>query len=230
MSFLSTQPVIELQQIVKKYRVGDEELAALDGVNLQIYPGDLMAIMGPSGSGKSTLMNIIGLLDRPTTGRYLLHKKDITTLDDRELARIRNQTIGFIFQSFVLLPRLTVLDNVGLPLFYRKCPKQEIDDRAHAMIEKVGLSEFADYKPSHLSGGGQQRVAIARALVGEPIILLADEPTGALDSHTGQKILDLFFELNTEEHVTVVIITHDPHVANQCKRVIQIQDGRIVSE
>lgn len=227
---MSMPKVIELRNITKKYHVGDEELIALDDVSLQINTGEFIAITGASGSGKSTLMNIIGLLDKPSMGHYLLHEKDILSHSETEIARIRNQTIGFVFQSFNLLPRISVLDNVGLPLYYRHYNEEKMNTQAMHMLEKVGLKQFAHFKPEHLSGGQQQRVAIARAMVGKPFILLADEPTGALDSHTGQMIMDLFIELNEMEKITIVIITHDREVANQCKRIIHIRDGRIMSD
>lgn len=222
------QPLIDLQNITKTYHIGEMEQLVLKGINLQVYPGEQMAIMGASGSGKTTLMNIIGMLDNPSTGNYLLNGRDITTIGEDERAKLRNRTIGFVFQMFFLLPRLSILENVGLPLYYRNTSESEMHERSLKMLEKVGLEKFAKYKPNQLSGGQQQRVAIARALVGNPTFIIADEPTGALDTATGQLIMKLFSDLNTEEHVTIIIVTHDPHIAEQCQRMIHIQDGRFI--
>lgn len=220
--------LIEISNITKVYQLGDHELNVLKGINLTIAAGELIAIVGTSGSGKSTLLNILGLLDRPTTGSYHLNDQEVSTLADKELAKLRNQFIGFVFQSFFLLPRLTAVQNVGLPLLYRHTKNAESKQRALAMLEKVGMSNWAQHKPSQLSGGQQQRVAIARALVGNPRIILADEPTGALDSKTGQDVLNLFKVLNEQEKVTIIIVTHDANIAAQCQRVIHIQDGLII--
>lgn len=222
------QAEIEVRDITKKYRTGETETLILKGVSLEIFSGELFYIMGASGSGKTTLMNVLGLLDKPTTGQYLLKGRDTTTLSEDELAAVRNRSIGFVFQQFFLLPRLTLVQNVGLPLIYRHTPEHEIRERSLAMLEKVGLGTHANHRPNQLSGGQQQRVAIARALVGNPIMILADEPTGALDTKTGQLIMGLFKELNEKEHVTVVMVTHDPRIADQCQRGVNIKDGLIV--
>lgn len=219
-------PLIELQQITKSFHTGEVDQLVLKGINLIINPGEQVAVMGHSGSGKTTLMNLIGLLDQPSGGRYLLNGADVTTISEDDRAKLRNQTIGFVFQSFFLLPRLTVAENVGLPLYYRRTPEKEARERSIALLERVGLAQFADRRPNKLSGGQQQRVAIARALVGNPKFILADEPTGALDIVTGQKIMDMFKELN-QEGVTLIIITHDPDISSQCQRTIYINDGLI---
>lgn len=223
------QPLIKLSHITKTYRSGEVTQTVLKGVDLEIFPSEQVAIMGASGSGKSTLMNIIGMLDIPTSGEYILNTKPVSSLTADERADVRNQTIGFVFQSFFLLPRLTILENVGLPLYYRCTPEAEANERALIVLKKVELDNFANRKPNQLSGGQQQRVAIARALVGNPTFILADEPTGALDSATGQMIMNTFIELNRKDHVTIVIITHDPHVAEQCQRVLHIQDGKFIN-
>ncbi len=219
--------LIELHNVTKSYHVGDNEQTVLTGIDFKLATGELMAIMGSSGSGKSTLMHILGLLDRPTSGTYLLNDSDVTRLSEDERADLRNRTIGFVFQSFFLLPRLTLLQNVGLPLHYRHCEHEEMEQRALQMLTKVGLAKHAKHKPNQLSGGQQQRAAIARALIGNPLVILADEPTGSLDSHTGQMVMDLFKELNQQEGVTIIIVTHDHDVAAQCQRTVHIQDGRV---
>lgn len=219
--------LIELTDVEKKYITGEIEQTVLKGINLSINRGELVAIMGSSGSGKTTLMNIIGILDSANTGRYILNNKDVTILTEDERATVRNQEIGFIFQSFFLLPRLTILDNVSLPLYYRGCNESEMKTRSLQILAKVGLEKHVHHRPMQLSGGQQQRAAIARALVGNPTFLLADEPTGALDSKTGQMIMDLFIELNQKEKVTMIIVTHDPHIGEQCQRIIHIHDGKV---
>lgn len=217
--------LIDLQQITKTYQIGYNEFHALKGINFQLLRGEMIAIVGASGSGKSTLMNIMGFLDHCTTGKYFFAKEDVSHLSDNELASIRNQKIGFVFQAFFLLPRLNALQNVMLPLFYREEPKELAEMKAFNMLEKVGMARFAQHKPNELSGGQQQRVAIARALVGDPDVIFADEPTGALDSKTGQEVMDLFLKLNAEEKRTIVIVTHDKEVSRLCKRVITLKDG-----
>ena len=214
-----------LAGVRRTYAIGPVSVEVLRGVDLDVGRGDMLSIMGPSGSGKSTLMNIIGLLDRPTGGSYLLEGREVSTMNDHELSTIRNARIGFVFQSFHLLPRLTAEENVGLPLVYRGMRNREIELRAREVLDKVGMGDRAGHKPSELSGGQQQRVAIARALVGEPAIVLADEPTGALDPRIGEEIMRLFHRLNAEERATVIIITHDPAVARQCARQTRIRDG-----
>jgi len=220
--------LIELNDIVKSYTTGETEQVILKHVNFQLDAGERVAIMGTSGSGKSTLMNILGLLDRPTSGQYLLNGREVATLAESERATLRNETIGFVFQSFFLLPRLTIAQNVSLPLHYRGMTDAQSYPLAMKLLEKVGLAHLSHHRPNQLSGGQQQRVAIARALIGEPKVILADEPTGALDRNTGKMIMDLFIDLNENEHVTTVIVTHDPDIAAQCKRVVHIRDGKIV--
>jgi putative ABC transport system ATP-binding protein len=198
---------------------------ALREANLELKRGELTAIVGTSGSGKSTLMNIIGFLDRPTSGRYWYNENDVSSLSEDALADIRNQEIGFVFQSFFLLPRLTALQNVLLPLFYRGTPDAEAKSMAEAMLSKMGVGHLMHHRPNQLSGGQQQRVAISRALVGDPKVILADEPTGALDSDTGHEVMQLFSDLHRKEGRTIVIITHDKEVSRRCERVMTIKDG-----
>ncbi|MEL6468259.1 MAG: ABC transporter ATP-binding protein [Cyanobacteria bacterium J06623_4] len=220
--------MIEMREITKVYQLGDVAVPVLKGIDLMIDASEYVSIMGASGSGKSTLMNIIGCLDRPTEGRYCLEGRNLTTLNRDELAYIRNQKIGFVFQQFNLLPRSTAVENVMLPMVYAGVPKGERRDRAELALTKVGLSDRMGNRPSQLSGGQQQRVAIARALVNEPALLLADEPTGALDSQTSKEVMALFDELNRQS-ITIVVITHETEVAEQAKRQIRIQDGLVVS-
>jgi putative ABC transport system ATP-binding protein len=221
--------LIVANDLVKHYFMGDETVHALDGVTFAVPRGDYCAIVGPSGSGKSTMMNILGGLDTPTSGKIVIDNADIGTLSDEELAMFRNKTIGFVFQSFNLLPRLTALENVELPMIYGGVLPKERHERASALLERVGLGERLTHRPTQLSGGQQQRVAIARALAGEPALVLADEPTGALDTHTGQEILALFGELN-REGATIVIVTHDHEVAGATRRTIEMRDGKIVAD
>ena len=218
--------LIETQDLWKTYTMGDEEIHALRGVSIQIEKGEYVAIMGPSGSGKSTLMNLIGCLDTPSKGTYLLNGKEVSTMNDNELARIRNEEIGFVFQTFNLLPRATALHNVELPLVYAGVPSKERLERAKMSLEKVELGQRMAHKPNELSGGQRQRVAIARALVNNPSILLADEPTGNLDSKTGVEIMALFARLH-EAGNTIVLVTHEADVAAHAKRQILIRDGQV---
>jgi putative ABC transport system ATP-binding protein len=225
-------PVIQVKDIRKVYGTGEAAVNALDGLDLEIHPGEFVAIMGPSGSGKSTLMNIIGCLDRPTSGKYILNNQDVSKLDKNKLAVIRNQHLGFIFQSFNLLPRLSALDNVIMPMVYQHDhddSKTEQIRRAEDVLRSVGLGDRMHHKPSELSGGQQQRVAIARALVNQPSVILADEPTGNLDSHSSLEILDLLHELHDRE-VTIMMVTHDPNVATHAERIICMLDGKIKSD
>jgi putative ABC transport system ATP-binding protein len=221
--------MIALRNITRRYRMGDEEVMALAGVDLDIARNEYVALVGPSGSGKSTLMNIIGCLDTPTTGSYLLNGRDTAQLGEVELAGVRNREIGFVFQSFHLLPRMTVLQNVMQPLVYRGMPAAERRRRAVESLEKVGLGNRQGHRPNELSGGQRQRVAVARALVGEPSLLLADEPTGNLDSRTSREIMALFDELH-DQGQTVMVVTHEPDIAAHCRRTVRIGDGLVVSD
>jgi len=217
--------MLELKNIHKSYSLGTVEVEILKGVNMRVEQGDMLAVLGSSGCGKSTLMNIIGFLDQPSSGKYSFGRRSAAGLSDNELSRIRNKEIGFVFQQFHLLPKLTALDNVCLPLVYRGVTVQERKERARALLEKVGMAERELHRPGELSGGQQQRVAIARALCGNPSLILADEPTGALDTSTSSEIMNLFLSLNEEEGITVVLITHDPGLAKQCGRSLLMQDG-----
>ena len=220
------EPLIELKDIYKIYHMGDEDVRANDGITLTIYKGEFVAIVGKSGSGKSTLMNIIGALDVPTDGSYYLGGEDVSDMTDDQLAAIRNRMIGFIFQQYNLLPKLNLLENVELPLLYAGVGREERRDRAMASLERVGLKEKWRNMPNQLSGGQQQRVSIARALAGDPSLILADEPTGALDSRTSREVLDFLKQLNAEGN-TIVMITHDNSIAVEAKRVVRIHDGKI---
>lgn len=219
-------PLIELRNIYKIYQMGSKEVRANDGISLNIYRGEFVAIVGKSGSGKSTLMNIIGALDVPTEGEYFLGGEDVSHMSDDQLAEIRNKTIGFIFQQYNLLPKDSLLENVELPLLYVGVPKEERRQRAMQALRRVGLEDKWKNRPKQLSGGQQQRVSIARALAGNPSLILADEPTGALDSRTSREVLDFLKELNQEGN-TIVIITHDSSIALEAKRVVRIKDGKI---
>lgn len=221
--------VIKVRDLNKVYKSGDSELRVLKDITFDIEKGEFVAIIGPSGSGKSTLMNMIGCLDIPTSGEYILDGIDTSSLNDNQLADIRNQKIGFIFQSFNLLPKLDALENCELPLIYRGTPHKERMDRCMEALRLVGLEDRIHHKPSQLSGGQQQRVAIARALAGDPPIILADEPTGALDSKSGKEVLDILIKLN-EKGTTVVLITHDMSIASKAKRIIRIMDGQICKD
>ena len=221
--------MIELQGIVKRYVLGEETVLALAGVDLFIGRNEYVALIGPSGSGKSTLMNIIGCLDSPSSGHYILNGRDTSSLKEDELAAVRNREIGFVFQSFYLLPRQSALQNVMQPLVYRRMPADERRERATEALCKVGLGDRLDHRPNQLSGGQRQRVAVARALVGEPSILLADEPTGNLDSRTSAEIMALFDALHAQGQ-TVVVVTHEPDIAAHCRRTIRVLDGRVVED
>ncbi len=221
--------MITLTGIAKTYQMGDQTVRALAGIDLHIERNEMVAFIGASGSGKSTMMNIVGCLDRPSAGQYILNGRDVATMDSDELALVRNADIGFIFQSFHLLPRASALDNVAQPLIYRGIAPRERRRMAGAALERVGLGGRMHHRPNELSGGQRQRVAIARALVGEPAILLADEPTGNLDSTTSAEILALIEQLHRSGQ-TVVLVTHEPEIAARCQRVVRLQDGRIVSD
>lgn len=221
--------LLRLENVTKVYGSGETAVMALGGINIAIDQGEYCAIMGPSGSGKSTAMNILGCLDRPTTGAYFLAGEDVARLSEQELAKVRNQKIGFVFQQFHLLPQLTALENVMLPMIYGGVKPQERKERAVYALEQVGLGNRLFNRPNQLSGGQQQRVAIARAIVNQPILLLADEPTGALDTRTTKEILNIFRELNSKG-MTVVMVTHEPEVAKQTNRIIWFQDGKVAND
>lgn len=224
---LNSKPLVEFLDIYKIYKMGDTEVRALDGVSFSVYKGEFVAIIGQSGSGKSTCMNIIGCLDVPTEGTYLLNGTDVSNLTDDEQAEIRNKTLGFIFQQYNLLPKLNILDNVKLPLLYKGLREKEQTERAMEALKRVGIDDKCKHKPSQLSGGQQQRASIARALAGSPSVILADEPTGALDSKTSKEVIDFLVELNNQGN-TIILITHDNQIASRAKRVIRIHDGKII--
>lgn len=222
----SAIPVIKVENIRKKYLLGNYELEVLRGITLYINDGDNVAIMGPSGSGKSTLMHIMGCLDVPTSGKVYVKGKDTSHLDENELARIRGKTIGFVFQVFYLLPSLSTIENVALPMVFYGVPQEEREERAKELLKKVGLGHRTTHLPSELSGGERQRVAIARALANNPDVILADEPTGNLDSKSGEEVMRIFKNLNSEGK-TIVVVTHDPNIAKHAKRIIRLKDGMI---
>ena len=222
--------LIDVKQVTKVYRTGNVVLRALRGITLSIGRGEFIALMGPSGSGKSTLLNIIGCLDKPASGKYLLDGAEVSRLDRNQLAAIRNTKIGFVFQNFNLLPRTSAVDNVELPLLYRRGPAIERRRAALAALEMTGLAGYANHPPNQLSGGQQQRVAIARALVNHPEIILADEPTGALDSRTSMEIMAIFQRLNRESGITLLMVTHEPDIAAHARRLIRFRDGRIIDD
>ena len=226
---MTEPPLLEAQHLTRLYRVGGEEVRALDGVSFSVRRGEWVAIMGQSGSGKSTLMNILGCLDTPTSGRYRIRGQDVAGLSDDALADLRNREIGFVFQTFQLLPRSTALANVELPLVYRGVPRRERRARAESALAAVGLQNRTHHQPNELSGGQRQRVAIARALVGDPSLLLADEPTGNLDSATGEEIMRLFGELHRRGH-TLLLVTHEPKLAARCPRAVRLSDGQVVAD
>jgi putative ABC transport system ATP-binding protein len=221
-------PVIIAENITKYYKMGALQVCALGGVSFKIQRGEVVAIMGPSGSGKSTLMNIIGCLDRPTSGTYILDSAEVSNLEDNELAEIRNRKVGFVFQSFNLLPRVSALTNVELPMRYGGMTKGRHESAMNSLVA-VGLEDRVKHKPAELSGGQQQRVAIARALVNNPAILMADEPTGNLDSKSGKEIIDLLLKLNSERGTTVIIVTHDPNIGSRTQRIFRLKDGLLES-
>ena len=218
--------LLEMKDIVKQYRMGDEVSTVLKGISLTVYRGEFVAVLGPSGSGKSTLMNIIGCLDTPTSGEYFLHGQKIADLSESELAHIRSREIGFIFQSFYLLKDQNALENVELPMIYAGASRRKCRERAKEMLKRVGLEDRMTHMPSQLSGGQQQRVASARSIVNTPILLLADEPTGALDQATGKQVMEIFHELN-EEGRTIIMITHDANIAAHARRIVRILDGNL---
>lgn len=222
----AVKPVIDVHNLTKDYYIGEIVVRALRGIDLQIFPGEMVAIMGPSGSGKSTLMNMIGCLDSPTSGDYYLDSLRVSDLHDDELAIVRNQKIGFVFQKYNLLPRIDAIENVALPLRYSE-DTSNMRQRAEEALKSVGLGDRMRHKPNELSGGQQQRVAIARALVNQPAILLADEPTGNLDSQSGKEVMELLIKLNQQQYTTIVLVTHDPTVALHAQRTIQLFDGLI---
>lgn len=226
----SNNNLIQLENLTKVYKIGETQVNALRGVSYDIKEGDLVGIMGPSGSGKSTLMNIIGCLDRPTEGKYILEGQEVSTLDKNMLARIRNKKIGFVFQTFNLLSRTTALENTELPLLYSSTPVKKAKEMAYHVLAEVGLKGRELHRTNQLSGGEQQRVAIARSLINNPSLVLADEPTGNLDSKTGKEIMDIFQKLNQEKKITIILVTHDPDVASITRRRIYLRDGLIIKE
>ena len=222
--------VVSLQDVVRTYIMGDNEVRALRGVSFDITQGEFVSIMGPSGSGKSTCMNMIGCLDRPTSGIVKINGKETAKMSEKELSILRNQTIGFVFQQYHLIPSMNIIENVMLPLKYKKVDRNIRYEKAKAALESVGLAERLHHKPHELSGGQKQRVAIARAMVTEPKILLADEPTGALDTETGKQVMEMFRKINKENNTTIIIVTHDPRIGESTERCIRILDGQIVTD
>ncbi len=225
---MNVDPIIRIERLYKEYVTDAGPVPVLKDVAVTVMPGEFVAIMGPSGSGKSTLMNILGCLDVATSGTYMLNDRDVNSLSRDELAHLRNQVIGFVFQGFNLLPRASLEDNVALPLIYRGTPRTERNARANEMLEKVGLGKYSRSRPNQISGGQQQRVAIARALVNQPKLILADEPTGNLDTHTSQEIMALFTELNQRDGITIVLVTHESDIAACAQRLVRLSDGRVV--
>jgi putative ABC transport system ATP-binding protein len=225
-----SDPLIRLENLTKVYKIGETEVQALRGLSYEVAVGEFLAIMGPSGSGKSTLMNIIGCLDKPTSGKYYLEGEEVSTFDKNKLARIRNRKIGFVFQTFNLLPRTTALENVELPLLYSDGHQRDTSELALRALDVVGLKDRAHHKTNQLSGGEQQRIAIARALLNNPSLILADEPTGNLDTKTSIEIMDIFTRLNEEKNITLVMVTHEPDLACYARRRIYIRDGKIIKE
>lgn len=226
---METQPVISVRNLGKTYQMGTTTVKALQGIDLDIFPNEFVALMGPSGSGKSTLMNLLGCLDTPSDGEYLLGGESVSAMDDNQLANIRNRRIGFVFQTFNLLPRLTALENVALPLVYAGISKDNRLTRSREVLETVGLGDRMEHKPNELSGGQRQRVAVARALVNHPAIILADEPTGNLDSKTSQEIMEMFEALHRAGN-TIILVTHEPDIAEHAHRVVKLKDGFIESD
>lgn len=222
---MKKEPIIKLQDVWKIYKMGDVEVPALRGLNIEIYPGEFVAIMGPSGSGKSTAMNMVGCLDTPTKGQIFLDKKDISKMRESDLAQIRGKKIGFIFQSFNLMPNLTAVENVMLPMTFQGIPRQEREARAKKLLKLVGLERRMNHKPTELSGGQQQRVAIARSLSNDPEVILADEPTGNLDSKTGEDVLEMLDDLHKKENKTIIMVTHDKKIGEHAERFVYLKDG-----
>ena len=223
-------PVVRVEQLTKVYDLGEQKVVALDHVDLSLMPGEFVAVMGPSGSGKSTLMNLVGLLDRPTAGKYFFEGNDVANLASDDLADIRSHRLGFVFQSYNLLPRTSALENVELPMIYAGVPEAERRKRALQALDAVNLTRFAHHQPNQLSGGQQQRVAIARSLVNDPSLIVADEPTGALDTKSSADVMAIFEELNASRGITIFLVTHEPDIAAHAKRVVTFRDGKIVSD